>query len=98
MGIKRYYATQENTITNAFKDNLITRGTGSNMGASDILEVFVIHGQTGAAINAGNAEQTRVILKFPIDQLVTDIDSGAVPSGSLEYRLKLYNAPRHGKL
>ena len=59
MGIKRYYATQENTITNAFKDNLITRGTGSNMGASDILEVFVIHGQTGAAITAGNAERTR---------------------------------------
>ena len=37
MAIKRFYAEQDNTITNAFKPNLTTRATGSNMGASDIL-------------------------------------------------------------
>ena len=42
MGIKRYYADQDNTITNAFEANLLTRGTGSNMGQADILEVFSI--------------------------------------------------------
>ena len=52
MAIKRYFASQDNTITNAFKANLRTRGTGSNMGASDILEAFVIHGQTTASIDA----------------------------------------------
>ena len=36
MGIKRFYATKDNTITNAYANNLTTRGTGSNMGASDI--------------------------------------------------------------
>lgn len=33
MGIKRYFATQDNTISNAFKADLKNRGTGSNMGA-----------------------------------------------------------------
>ena len=49
MGIKRYFASKDNTITNAFAENLTTRGTGSNMGAADILETFVIHGQTSAS-------------------------------------------------
>ena len=32
MAIKRYKATADTTIVNAFKPNLQTRGTGSNMG------------------------------------------------------------------
>jgi hypothetical protein len=95
MGIKRYFATADNTITNAFKDNLITRGTGSNMGASDILEAFVIHGQTSASINAENAEQSRILLQFDVQNIMDDISSGVIPSSSVEYRLKMYNAP-HG--
>ena len=43
MAIKRYYATKDNTITNAFKTNLQTRGVSGNMGQSDILEVFSIY-------------------------------------------------------
>ena len=45
MSIKRYTANADNTITNAFEANLQTRGTGSNMGESDILETFTIYGQ-----------------------------------------------------
>ena len=45
MGIKRYVANKDGTITNAFLDDLETRATGSNMGASDVLEVFSIIGQ-----------------------------------------------------
>ena len=93
MGIKRYYATKDNTITNAFEENLLTRGTGSNMGASDILETFVIHGQTSASINATNAEQARILVEFPIDSIVSDISDGTVPSSSVQYRLKMFNAP-----
>jgi len=96
MGFKRYYATKDNTITNAFEANLLTRGTGSNMGASDILETFVIHGQTSASINATNAEQSRILIQFPIDELVTDISNGVVPSSSLSYRLNMFNAPHVG--
>ena len=41
MAIKRYYATADNTITNAYKANLSTRGVSGNMGQSDILEVSI---------------------------------------------------------
>jgi hypothetical protein len=95
MAIKRYFAIEDNTITNAFKNDLITRGTGSNMGASDILEAFVIHGQTSASINAQNAEQSRILLRFDVQNILDDIDNGVIPSSSVEYRLKMYNAP-HG--
>ena len=90
MGIKRYFADQDNTITNAFKANLLTRGTGSNMGASDILEAFVIHGQTSASVNATNAEQARILIQFPINSIVSDITDGTIPSSSVEYRLKMF--------
>ena len=43
MAIKRYTATADNTITNAYKLDMLTRATGSNMGAADILEVFSIY-------------------------------------------------------
>ena len=95
MAIKRYYASEDNTLTNAFEENLITRGTGSNMGASDILEAFVIHGQTSASIDATNAEQSRIIIRFPVDSIINDISAGIIPSSSVDFRLKLFNAP-HG--
>lgn len=98
MAIKRYFATQDNTITNAFEANLRTRGTGSNMGASDILEAFVIHGQTSASIDATNAEQARILIQFPIDSIVSDITDGVIPSSSVEYRLKMFNAPHADSL
>lgn len=95
MAIKRYYLTKDNTITNAYKPNLVTRGTGSNMGASDILETFVIHGQTSASLNATSAEQSRLLLEFDIQEIISDVSQGTVPSSSVEYRLKHFNAP-HG--
>lgn len=97
MAIKKYYATKDNTITNAFKDNLVSRGTGSNMGASDILETFVIQGQTSASINATNAEQSRVLIQFPVSSIQSDITSGVLPfdTSSIKFYLNMYNAP-HG--
>jgi len=97
MAIKKYYATKDNTISNAFENNLLTRATGSNMGAADILEAFVIQGQTSASISAENAEQSRFIIQFPIDQIQADMASGVLPTttGSIKFHLNMYNAP-HG--
>ena len=58
MTIKRYTANKDNTITNAFKANLTTRGTGSNMGESDVLEVFSIYGQSTAT----SREKARILV------------------------------------
>ena len=49
MSILRYTASLDNTITNAFEENLTTRGTGSNMGASDVLETFSIYAHATSA-------------------------------------------------
>jgi hypothetical protein len=97
MAIKRYYAKLDNTITDAFEENLVTRGTGSNMGASDILEVFSIYGQASST----SAEASRVLIKFnctaSTDSIKADRDAGSIPtSGSVEFFLRLYNAP-HGQ-
>jgi len=89
MTIKRYFAEADNTITNAFQDNLTLRGTGSNMGASDILEVFSIFGQA----TTSSSELSRVLLQFNIDDIVTDRTNGSIPaSGKVNFFLKMYNA------
>ena len=63
MGIKRYIANKDSTITNAFNSTLVSRGTGSNMGASDILEVFSIYGQTSGSTGY-SSEESRILINF----------------------------------
>jgi hypothetical protein len=97
MGIKRYFAKSDNTITNAYMENLKTRGSASNMGASDILEVFSIYGQA----NSSSAEKSRVLIKFnataSTDSIKYDRDNNRIPvSGSINFYLRLFNA-RHGQ-
>ena len=88
MAIKRYFADADNTITNAFKEDLSTRGTGSNMGQADILEVFSIYGQGSDT----SSELSRFLIKFPINQ----ISAGTLPASGVSYYLKLFNA-RHSQ-
>jgi hypothetical protein len=91
MAVKRYLANKDNTITNSFKADLSTRGTGSNMGQSDILEAFSIYAQA----TTSSVELQRFLIQFDTDAINTDRAAGLIPaSGSVEWRLKLYNA-RH---
>ena len=97
MAVKRYYAKIDNTITNAFEENLTTRGTGSNMGASDILEVFSIFAQA----NSSSAEEARALIKFnataSTDSITADRTAGVIPaSGSVSFYLRMFNA-KHGQ-
>ena len=89
MSIKKYFAIADNTITNAFEENLSTRGTGSNMGQSDILEVFSIYAQQ----STGSSELARSLIQFNIPSITSDRAAGTIPvSGSVSFYLKLYNA------
>lgn len=93
MAIKRYLASKDNTITNAFKIDLSTRGTGSNMGASDILETFSIYGQQ----TTSSAELSRILIQFPVDKVSSDRDDSNIPaSGSVKFYLRMFNA-RHSE-
>ncbi len=90
MAIKRYVATKDTTITNAYEPNMITRGTGSNMGRADTLEVFSIYGQA----DSGSAELSRVILEFPVTDITTDRSASTIPlSGNVSFYLRMLNAP-----
>ena len=90
MSIKRYVASKDSTITNAFKMDLRNRGTGSNMGASDVLETFSIYAQSSST----STEVSRMLLQFPISDISTDRTNGKIPvSGSVSFYLRLYNAP-----
>jgi len=89
MAIKRYKANKDNTITNAFDETLSLRGTGSNMGQADILEVFSIYGQA----TTSSAELSRALIQFDITEVATDRTNNTIPaSGSVNFFLKLYNA------
>ena len=91
--IRRYYATKDNTITNAFEENLTTRGTGSNMGASDILETFSIYNQVSNSSGI-SSELARTLIEFNITEISSSRESGTIPaSGSVSFYLKMYNAP-----
>tara|TARA_Y100001963_G_scaffold13707_1_gene17101 strand:- start:6085 stop:7569 length:1485 start_codon:yes stop_codon:yes gene_type:complete len=93
MAIKRYYATADNTITNAYKANLSTRGVSGNMGQSDILEVFNIYGQVSSSAGLSN-EASRILIQFDTTQISDDRTAGNIPaSGSVSFFLRLYSAP-----
>jgi len=93
MSVKRYIASQDTIISDAFERNLQTRATGSNMGLSDILEVFSIYGQA----SSGSLEKARILVQFPTSQISNDRTSGDIPaSGSVKFFLHLSNA-RHSE-
>ena len=97
MGVKRYWAKSDNTITNAYEENLVTRASSSNMGASDILETFSIFAQA----NSSSAEESRILIKFDItassNSVKADRTAGTIPvSGNVAFYLRMFNA-RHSK-
>ena len=90
MTILRFSASADNTITNAFQSNLSVRGTGSNMGQSDILEVFSIYAQQ----SVDSSEKSRILIQFPVTDISAKRSSGIIPaSGEVNFILKMYNAP-----
>ena len=82
MGIKRYIANSDNTISNALQMDLQTRATGSNMGAADVLEAFYISGQTSSSAGL-SSEKSRILVQFDIDRIKEDRTNGILPALSL---------------
>lgn len=91
--IRRYVAEKDTTITNAFKLNLVSRGTNANMGASDILEVFSIYGQS----TTSSLEKSRTLVQFPVDDVIADISASLIPN-SAHFYLRMFNAVHPNQL
>ncbi len=102
MAIKKFLALKDTTITDAIRPNLRSRSKDSNMGASDILEVFSIYGQgIPSLINENEDQETiekaRILIHYSVDDISLQRSSGKIPpSGQVNFILKLYNAP-HGE-
>ena len=95
MAIKRFTASADNTITNAFKSDLATRATGSNMGKSDILEVFSIYAQSTST----SQEAARILINFDIAGIASARSSGEIPAaGSVNFYLRMFNAEHSSTL
>lgn len=88
--IKRYACTKDTSVTDAFKLNMLDRAEESNMGASDIVEVFSIYGQA----TSGSSERCRAFFEFDVEQIASDRDADLLPdSGSVSFYLRAFNAP-----
>ena len=93
MAILRYTASADTTITNAFQADLTTRGTGSNMGYADSVEIFSIYGQSSGSAVGQTQELSRALIKFPVTAITADRTATTIPaSGSVSFYLKLHNA------
>ena len=88
MPIKKYIASKDTTITDAYKENLITRATEANMGAADSLEIFSIYAQA----NSSSLERSRALVQFSMDDIAADRSSSKIPqSGSVKFFFRLFN-------
>ena len=82
MPIKKFRATKDNTITNSFRPNLRQKSTLSNMGASDIVEVFSIFGQESSS----SVERARAIMQFSVKDIKDARDLGQIKEeGSVSF-------------
>jgi hypothetical protein len=93
--LKRYTASADTTIVNAYQRNLRTRGTGSNTGRADVLETFSIYGRQAHSSSTTRASQelSRILIQFPVSEITSDREAGTVPaSGSVDFVLRMYNA------
>ena len=93
MGVQRYTASIDTTITNTFEDNLITRSTGSNTGAASVLESFSLYGQVSSSTAGVSSELSRILIDFPVSTISADRTAGTIPaSGSVNFYLRVFNA------
>ncbi len=87
MSIKRYFATADNTITDAYGADGSTRATGSNTGESDILEVFANYGD----VISGSMEKSRILIQFDVNEILQDITASVIPSSGITWYIRMFN-------
>lgn len=91
--IKPYISHADTVITDCYDAFNVTRMTGSNAGALDILEVFGLYQRQAIS----SSEEARILINFPIGQIDADRSASVIPaSGAVSFFLEMYNCP-HGQ-
>lgn len=88
--ILRFYPKKDSTITNAYDEWFVERHEDANLGASDVLESYVIYDRDGNA----SLELSRILLDFDFAAIFAEL--GTVDFTKTRFVLKLTNAP-HGE-
>ncbi len=88
--IHRFFAEKDSTITNAYDSWLVERKEEANLGASDILESYVLYDRDGAQ----SLEISRFLVDFDFQEIFTKLNS--VDFLKTRFVLKFTNAP-HGE-
>lgn len=92
MTVLKYQAVKDTVITNAYQRNLQTRATGSNLGASDVLEVFSIFAQASTS----SYELARILIEFDTETMLQQRNLNLLPdSGSVSFYLRMFDAPNN---
>jgi len=96
MAIKKWFADADASITNAYRSDLTTRGSGSNTGGADALEVFSLYGQSPNSTGVDASELSRIVIHFSSSQVRQAQTDGELPAlgatNSPKYYLRIYNA------
>lgn len=88
--IYRIFPTKDTFITDAKKNNVPQ--TGSNFGASEILDLYKDLGVSGASGYAGSSSLARMLIKWDLSEIAALTASGDAPSTGSTYFLKLFDA------
>ena len=86
-----FYPNKDNIITDVSIDGSSPK-TGSNQGASEILDLYVLP----EASSSATFGKSRVLLQFDLESLSQSIVDGNTPSTGVQYILSLTDAP-HGE-
>jgi len=79
--IFRIYPVRDTFITNAYPPRSAVRATGSNLGASEELDVFKLAGVSGATTDIASSSLGRALLQFDLSEFSALTASGDIPVG-----------------
>jgi hypothetical protein len=97
MTLKRYQAIADTSITNIYEDNLLYSASLSNCGGADSLQLFSVNHMHPLNSGTSDNRQSRILVRFPLDQLMTDITASSEMRYA-KYYLKLTNVPHPDSL
>lgn len=86
---------QKDTFITDVKKNSVPQ-TGSNFGASEVLDLFKSVGISGAAGFAASASVSRILVQWDLSEVSALTASGIVPSTGSRFFLKMYDE-RHSR-
>lgn len=88
--IYRIFPEKDTWITNVQRNS--TQRTGSNFGASEILDLFKRSAVSGASGLQATASLSRLLMKFDLSEFAALTASGRAPMSGASYFLRLYDA------